>query len=68
MYFLKQSCLFHNKISQRVCFFVTVPEGEGETIDLEVYKFTGAGGVALSMYNTDEVCLSSHFHIGIFQY
>ncbi|GJY30844.1 retrovirus-related pol polyprotein from transposon TNT 1-94 [Tanacetum coccineum] len=33
---------------------VYVPEGEGETIDLEVYKFTGAGGVALSMYNTDE--------------
>ncbi|KAM0022039.1 putative isocitrate dehydrogenase (NADP(+)) [Helianthus debilis subsp. tardiflorus] len=26
----------------------------GERIDLEVYNFTGAGGVALSMYNTDE--------------
>ncbi|KAJ0464247.1 putative isocitrate dehydrogenase (NADP(+)) [Helianthus annuus] len=33
---------------------VYVPEGEGEKIDLEVYNFTGAGGVALSMYNTDE--------------
>uniref|UniRef100_A0A9R1W0Z9 Isocitrate dehydrogenase [NADP] n=1 Tax=Lactuca sativa TaxID=4236 RepID=A0A9R1W0Z9_LACSA len=33
---------------------VFVPEGQGETIDLEVYNFTGAGGVALSMYNTDE--------------
>ncbi|MFS8010007.1 putative isocitrate dehydrogenase (NADP(+)) [Helianthus anomalus] len=27
---------------------------EGERIDLEVYNFTGVGGVALSMYNTDE--------------
>ncbi|KVI03042.1 Isocitrate dehydrogenase NADP-dependent, partial [Cynara cardunculus var. scolymus] len=33
---------------------VFVPEGQGENIDLEVYNFTGAGGVALSMYNTDE--------------
>ncbi|EYU41406.1 hypothetical protein MIMGU_mgv1a005492mg [Erythranthe guttata] len=33
---------------------VFVPEGNGETTDLEVYNFTGAGGVALSMYNTDE--------------
>jgi hypothetical protein len=22
-----------------------------------VYNFTGAGGVALAMYNTDEVCI-----------
>lgn len=30
-------------------------EGEdGETIEHEVYNFTGEGGVALSMYNTDE--------------
>ncbi|KAL4573447.1 hypothetical protein LXL04_020255 [Taraxacum kok-saghyz] len=34
---------------------VFVPEGEGEKLDLEVYNFTGAGGVAQSMYNTDEV-------------
>ncbi|KAL4564541.1 hypothetical protein LXL04_028605 [Taraxacum kok-saghyz] len=31
-----------------------LPEGEGEKLDLEVYNFTGAGGVAQSMYNTDE--------------
>ncbi|KAL4573834.1 hypothetical protein LXL04_020653 [Taraxacum kok-saghyz] len=28
--------------------------GEGEKLDLEVYNFTGVGGVAQSMYNTDE--------------
>ena len=40
----------------RDCLFcIPVPEGQGENIDLEVYNFTGAGGVALSMYNTDEV-------------
>ncbi|MCH89364.1 isocitrate dehydrogenase, partial [Trifolium medium] len=33
---------------------VFVPEGQGETTDLEVYNFTGEGGVALAMYNTDE--------------
>ena len=32
-----------------------VPDGSNEKKELEVYKFTGAGGVALSMYNTDEV-------------
>jgi hypothetical protein len=30
-------------------------EGKEEQIDLEVFNFTGAGGVAISMYNTDEV-------------
>lgn len=35
-----------------------VPEGSGETTELEVYNFTGEGGVALSMYNTDEVCFA----------
>ncbi|GJZ03367.1 putative cytosolic NADP isocitrate dehydrogenase, partial [Tanacetum coccineum] len=35
---------------------VIIPEGGGEITDLEVYNFTGARGVALSMYNTDEVC------------
>ncbi|THU60664.1 hypothetical protein C4D60_Mb07t15170 [Musa balbisiana] len=29
-------------------------EGKEEQVELEVFKFTGAGGVALSMYNTDE--------------
>jgi isocitrate dehydrogenase len=33
---------------------VFVPEGKEENTELEVYNFTGAGGVALSMYNTDE--------------
>lgn len=36
-------------------FVFVVPEGQGETTDLEVYNFTGEGGVALAMYNTDEV-------------
>ncbi|KDO46543.1 hypothetical protein CISIN_1g015012mg [Citrus sinensis] len=31
-----------------------VPEGKDEKTELEVYNFTGEGGVALSMYNTDE--------------
>ncbi|KAL8160167.1 hypothetical protein V2J09_001704 [Rumex salicifolius] len=33
---------------------VFVPEGDNEKQELEVYNFTGNGGVALSMYNTDE--------------
>lgn len=33
------------------------PEGKEEQAELEVFNFTGAGGVALSMYNTDEVCI-----------
>ncbi|KNA16638.1 hypothetical protein SOVF_087290 [Spinacia oleracea] len=33
---------------------VFVPEGKEEKTEMEVYKFTGNGGVALSMYNTDE--------------
>ncbi|KAF3643042.1 Isocitrate dehydrogenase [NADP] [Capsicum annuum] len=32
----------------------SVPEGSDEKTEYEVYNFTGAGGVALSMYNTDE--------------
>ena len=27
----------------------------GEKEEFEVYQFTGAGGVAIAMYNTDEV-------------
>ena len=38
-------------------FQSAVPEGQDEKTELEVYNFTGAGGVALSMYNTDEVQL-----------
>ncbi|PIA37579.1 hypothetical protein AQUCO_03000266v1 [Aquilegia coerulea] len=33
---------------------VFVPEGQNEGTELEVYNFTGAGGVGLAMYNTDE--------------
>lgn len=33
---------------------VFVPDGQEDKTELEVYNFTGAGGVALSMYNTDE--------------
>ncbi|MGB0511331.1 MAG: NADP-dependent isocitrate dehydrogenase, partial [Flavobacteriales bacterium] len=31
-----------------------IPEGGGEPTEWEVYNFEGAGGVAMSMYNTDE--------------
>ena len=31
------------------------PDGNEEKKEMEVFKFNGAGGVALSMYNTDEV-------------
>ena len=31
-----------------------VPEDGGEATEWEVYNFEGAGGVAMSMYNTDE--------------
>ncbi|CAN6569968.1 unnamed protein product [Malus baccata var. baccata] len=33
---------------------VFVPEGKDEKTELDVYDFTGEGGVALAMYNTDE--------------
>jgi hypothetical protein len=32
-------------------------EGKEEQVELEVFNFTGVGGVALSMYNIDEVQL-----------
>ena len=38
-----------------------VPEGKDENTEMEVYNFTGNGGVALAMYNTDEVQLLSIF-------
>ena len=31
-----------------------IPEGGGEPTEWEVYNFEGEGGVAMSMYNTDE--------------
>ncbi|XP_048429667.1 isocitrate dehydrogenase [NADP]-like [Pyrus x bretschneideri] len=33
---------------------VFVPDGPNEKTEWEVYRFTGAGGIALFMYNTDE--------------
>ncbi|RWW59280.1 hypothetical protein BHE74_00033797 [Ensete ventricosum] len=35
--------------------YLSLSEGKDEEVTLEVFNFTGAGGVALSMYNTDEV-------------
>ncbi|KAF1866523.1 hypothetical protein Lal_00017906 [Lupinus albus] len=40
--------------SRRSCKIEFLPNGHEETKELEVYNFTGAGGIALSMYNTDE--------------
>ncbi|KAL5813352.1 hypothetical protein ACOSQ3_028302 [Xanthoceras sorbifolium] len=37
---------------------VFVPDGHDQKTELEVFNFTGAGGVALSMYNTDESILA----------
>lgn len=39
-----------------VSFAYAEPDNGGEPIDLDVYHYNGAGGVALCMYNTDEVC------------
>lgn len=39
-----------------VCLtYVAVPDRGSESIEMEVFDFTEPGGVALSMYNTDEV-------------
>lgn len=40
--------------------FKTTTDGIEEQIELDVFNFSGAGGVALSMYNTDEVCSLCH--------
>ncbi|KAI8540952.1 hypothetical protein RHMOL_Rhmol08G0024900 [Rhododendron molle] len=42
-------------ICKNVPRLIPVPEGKDKKTELEVYNFSGAGGVALSMYNTDEV-------------
>lgn len=41
-------------------YTITVPDRGIEGIEVEVFNFTEPGGVALSMYNTDEVWI---FHI-----
>ena len=43
--------------SSPLSFVLLLTEGKEEQVELEVFNFTGAGGVALSMYNTDEVQL-----------
>lgn len=49
-------CLFLVSVGYKGLFeFLAVPDGKDEKTELEVYNFTGEGGVALSMYNTDEV-------------
>lgn len=35
--------------------YIAVPDRGTKSVELEVFNFTGPGGVALSMYNTDEV-------------
>lgn len=58
-FFLEDQYLFimlpSNSIVTHVFLVLAVPEGEGEKTELEVYNFTGEGGVTLAMYNTDEV-------------
>ena len=40
-----------------VAFEFAEPDNGGKPEELDVYHYDGAGGVALSMFNTDEVCL-----------
>ncbi|KAL5997607.1 hypothetical protein ACLOJK_008537 [Asimina triloba] len=48
--------VIYPKFSIANCTFIVFgqPEGKEEKTELEVFNFTGNGGVALSMYNTDE--------------
>jgi isocitrate dehydrogenase len=46
-----------NNLHLLLCPLLLLIEGKEEQVELEVFNFTGAGGVALSMYNTDEVQL-----------
>ncbi|GKB04876.1 hypothetical protein Tco_0833071 [Tanacetum coccineum] len=45
-----------------------VTEGGSEITDLEVYNFTGAGGVALSMYNIDELWVEGDLRIDLIDF
>jgi hypothetical protein len=57
MKFVFQGGESENSLFFFFCFWASaVPEtGGGETQEFEVYDFTGAGGVGITMYNTDEV-------------
>ena len=55
---LLQVYIFHHV---KVIAIYAVPDGHNEKTEFEVYKFKGAGGVALSMYNTDEVPILCFF-------
>lgn len=50
------------KVSHEIQLCFTAPSGHEEPKELEVYNFTGAGGVGLAMYNTDEVCMWMAFY------
>ena len=52
---MSESC--EELTSSPLSFVLLLIEGKEEQVELEVFNFTGAGGVALSMYNTDEVQL-----------
>lgn len=41
---------------QPVRFFCSVPESGDMPVELDIYDFKGPG-IALAMYNVDEVCL-----------
>lgn len=42
-------------LCEKSLFLCAVPDGQGDNTELEVYRFKHPGGVAMSMYNTDEV-------------
>jgi hypothetical protein len=50
---------FYLRMPITVFFFLLLififKEGKEDNLELEVFDFKGAGGVALAMYNTDEV-------------
>lgn len=55
------SCYHCTRVSDKFFFsiFFFSIEGKEGTTEMEVFNFTGDGGVALSMYNTDEVSAKS---------
>lgn len=43
--------------------YIAVPTSGAESVELEVFNFTGHGGVALSMFNTDEVWIHKYLYL-----